>query len=146
MANLHHTQLCARLQRHLDDLGGPTSLAAYLVMAAPTIDPLLANGVQWAWLAARIDAVRNAAGETIAPDLPDAQLSRVHVMRTTYSRIKRRRCRPTQPQMPGQTTAAPPIPALPTEGGHDPPRLAGARNRIHLSARQFASLGNLEKE
>lgn len=146
MTNLHHTQLCARLQRHYDDLGGPTSLAAYLVMAAPTIDPLLANGVQWAWIAARIDAVRSAVGETIAPDLPEAEPNRVHVMRTTYSRIRERRLRPTQPPRSGQTPALTAVPAVPNEGGHDPPRPAGARNRIHQSARQFASLGTLELE
>ena len=144
MNDLHHAQLCARLQRHHADIGGPTSLARFLTVAAPTIAPLLANGVRWAWIAPRIDAVRASSEQVIPSDLPDATGSRVHLMRTTYSRVRKRHLEPARHNLVAPVPIASSVAPSSTERGHDPPRPAGARGRIHSSADRLDNFGNLE--
>ena len=143
MFALHHTQLCARLKRHLADIGGPTSLARFLAASAPTIDPLLAHGVRWAWIAPRIDAVRADPDGEITPDLPDAGAARVQLMRSTYSRVRKGSIRAARPDLPGKANA-PAHTRANAERGHDPPRPAGPRERIRSAADRLSALGKLE--
>ena len=144
MADLHHTQLCASLRRHHAAIGGPTSLRRFLTAAEPTIAPLLAHGVRWAWIAPRIDAVRAAPNEDIAANLPDASPTRVHQMRTAYSSARTRRSAPARHDVSGPNSHVTPPPSTRAERGHDPPQPAGARGRIHSAADRLKTLGKLE--
>lgn len=153
MQNIHHDRLIQALKAHWQDAGGPLSLTAFLKTCRPSIAPLLARGVPWRWIGARVLAVHENPDAEISPDLEPLAGGKVRSLVVLYSRSTRRLDRQDTAAFsaaraaPAAAASRKPldyaIRALPTpESGADPPE--DRRARIRQSAAITKKLEQLE--
>ncbi|WP_116654623.1 hypothetical protein [Pelagibacterium sediminicola] len=86
----HHNTLVAALRNHWREAGGPISLTAYLLLCRPTIAPLLARGVPWSWIGARVLAVYESADAEVPADISPLTERKKKSIIELYSRATRR--------------------------------------------------------
>jgi hypothetical protein len=150
----HHHAFIEALKTSWRAAGGPLSLTGFLRECRPVIAPLLARGVSWAWIGARVLAVYIDPKADVPVDIAPLE-ARKKTLIQLYSRTTLRADRTQAPTgrtdqagtKPGNVAQLDHAAALPPRSTDPPPRAdlsTNPRERMRQSASLRKNLGHFE--